>query len=54
MSDINKFWKENQQFWLPKNDKQKRVADETSVIYGKESEYKKHLNIWMSMKLAAI
>lgn len=29
MSDINNFWKENQQFWLPKNDKQKRVADET-------------------------
>lgn len=31
-----------------------KYINETSVIYGKESEYKKHLNIWMSMKLAAI
>ena len=28
-----------------------KYINETSVIYGKESEYKKHMNIWMSMKL---
>lgn len=27
-----------------------KYINETSVIYSKESEYKKHLNIWMSMK----
>ena len=27
--DIDNFWKKNQQFWIPKNDKQKRIADET-------------------------
>jgi hypothetical protein len=31
-----------------------KYINETSVIYGKESEYKKHLNIWMSMKLNAL
>ena len=26
---INNYWKQNEQFWIPKNDKQKRIADET-------------------------
>ena len=29
MSSISDFWKHHPQFWLPKNDKQKRMADET-------------------------
>jgi tRNA(Ile)-lysidine synthetase-like protein len=29
MTDIYNFWKNNTHFWIPKNDKQKRIADDT-------------------------